>query len=161
MPDTAFDLDAVDRRILRALQVDGRMTYDQLAATASLSASAALRRVRRLEEAGVITGYVALVPPERVGLALTAYLNVRLEKHTEAHKRNPMDLFRASVQTWPEVVECAALTGDMDYLLRVVVADMAHYSRFIMDTLLKHPSVEDCKTSFVLDRVKATTAVPV
>jgi Lrp/AsnC family leucine-responsive transcriptional regulator len=72
-----------------------------------------------------------------------------------------MDLFRASVQTWPEVVECAALTGEMDYLLRVVVADMAHYSRFIMDTLLKHPSVQDCKPSFVLDRVKATTAVPV
>ena len=74
---------------------------------------------------------------------------------------NPMDLFRASVQTWPEVVECASLTGEMDYLLRVVVADMGHYSRFIMDTLLKHPSVQDCKTSFVLDRVKATTAVPV
>jgi hypothetical protein len=71
-----------------------------------------------------------------------------------------MDVFRASVQTWPEVVECAALTGEMDYLLRVVVADMAHYSRFIMDTLLKHPSVQDCKTSFVLDRVKSTTAVP-
>ena len=67
----------------------------------------------------------------------------------------------ASVQAWPEVVECAALTGEMDYLLRVVVQDMAHYSRFIMDTLLKHPSVQDCKTSFVLDRVKATTAVPV
>ena len=85
---------------------------------------------------------------------------MRLEKHTESHKRNPMDLFRASVQTWPEVVECAALTGEMDYLLRVVVQDMAHYSRFIMDTLLKHPSVQDCKTSFVLDRVKATTACP-
>jgi Lrp/AsnC family leucine-responsive transcriptional regulator len=83
---------------------------------------------------------------------------VRLEKHTESHKRNPMDVFRASVQTWPEVVECAALTGEMDYLLRVLVADMAHYSRFIMDTLLKHPSVQDCKTSFVLDRVKMTTA---
>lgn len=69
-----------------------------------------------------------------------------------------MDLFRASVQTWPEVVECAAWTGEMDYLLRVVMADMAHYSRSIMDTLLKHPSVQDCKTSFVLDRVKATTA---
>ena len=109
----------------------------------------------------VIDRYVALVNPEAVGLGLTAYLNVRLEKHTESHKRNPMDLFRASVQTWPEVVECAALTGDMDYLLRVVVQDMAHYSRFIMDTLLKHPSVEDCKTSFVLDRVKATTAIPV
>ena len=155
------ELDAIDRRILRALQTDGRLTYDVLAAQVSLSPSATLRRVKRLEESGVIKGYVALVPPERVGLGLTAYLNVRLEKHSEVHKRNPMDLFRASVQAWPEVVECAALTGEMDYLLRVVVQDMAHYSRFIMDTLLKHPSVEDCKTSFVLDRVKNTTAVPV
>ena len=153
-------LDAIDRRILRALQVDGRITYDVLAAQISLSPSATLRRVKRLEESGVIAGYVALVPAERVGLGLTAYINVRLEKHSEVHKRNPMDLFRAAVQTWPEVVECAALTGDMDYLLRVVVQDMAHYSRFIMDTLLKHPSVEDCKTSFVLDRVKNTTALP-
>jgi len=154
-------LDAIDRRILRALQADGRMIYDALAAQVSLSPSATLRRVKRLEESGVIAGYVALVSPERVGLGLTAYLNVRLEKHSEVHKRTPMDLFRAAVQTWPEVVECAALTGEMDFLLRVVVQDMAHYSRFIMDTLLKHPSVEDCKTSFVLDRVKNTTAVPV
>lgn len=126
-----------------------------------MSPSATLRRVKRLEESGVIAAYVALVSPERIGLGLTAYINVRLEKHSEVHKRNPMDLFRASVQAWPEVVECAALTGEMDYLLRVVVQDMAHYARFIMDTLLKHPSVEDCKTSFVLDRVKNTTAMPV
>lgn len=159
--DNDFELDAIDRRILRALQVDGRMTYDELATQVSLSASATLRRVKRLEENKVIAGYVALIPPERVGLGLTAYLNVRLEKHSEVHKRNPMDLFRAAVVTWPEVVECAALTGEMDYLLRVVVEDMAHYSRFIMNTLLKHPSVQDCKTSFVLDRVKNTTAVPV
>jgi Lrp/AsnC family transcriptional regulator, leucine-responsive regulatory protein len=159
--ETVVELDAIDRRILRALQVDGRMTYDVLAAEVSLSPSATLRRVKRLEDSGVIASYVALVPPERVGLGLTAYLNVRLEKHTESHKRNPMDLFKASVQTWPEVVECAALTGEMDYLLRVVIADMAHYSRFIMETLLKHPSVQDCKTSFVLDRVKNTTAAPV
>ena len=159
--ETDIELDAIDRRILRALQVDGRMTYDELAAQVSLSPSATLRRVKRLEETGVIAGYVALVPAEKVGLGLTAYINVRLEKHTESHKRNPMDLFRASVLTWPEVVECASLTGEMDYLLRVLVADMGHYSRFIMDTLLKHPSVQDCKTSFVLDRVKGTTAVPV
>ncbi len=157
----ADQLDAIDRRILRALQADGRMIYDALAAQVSLSPSATLRRVKRLEESGVIAGYVALVSPERVGLSLTAYLNVRLEKHSQVHKRTPMDLFRAAVQTWPEVVECAALTGEMDFLLRVVVQDMAHYSRFIMDTLLKHPSVEDCKTSFVLDRVKNTTAMPV
>lgn len=158
--DTEERLDAIDRRILRALQDDGRITYDLLGAQVSLSSSAVLRRVKRLEESGVIAAYVALVAPERVGLGLTAYINVRLEKHSEVHKRNPMDLFRAAVQTWPEVVECAALTGEMDYLLRVVVQDMAHYSRFIMDTLLKHPSVEDCKTSFVLDRVKNTTAMP-
>lgn len=137
------------------------MTYDQLAGEVNLSPSATLRRVRRLEETGAIAGYMAIVPPERVGLGLTAYINVRLEKHTETHKRNPMDLFRAAVQTWPEVVECVALTGEMDYLLRVVVEDMGHYSRFIMDTLLKHPSVEDCKTSFVLDRIKNTAAIPV
>ncbi|MDB5967306.1 MAG: Lrp/AsnC family transcriptional regulator [Pseudomonadota bacterium] len=154
-------LDKLDRQILRSLQADGRATYDQLAEQVSLSPSAVLRRVKRLEESGVIDRYVALVKPEKVGLDLTAYLSVRLEKHTESHKRNPMDLFRASVQAWPEVVECAALTGEMDYFLRVVVQDMAHYSRFVMDTLLKHPSVQDCKTSFVLDRVKATTAVPV
>jgi Lrp/AsnC family leucine-responsive transcriptional regulator len=155
------ELDAIDRRILRALQGDGRMIYDALAAAVGLSPSAVLRRVKRLEDSGVIAGYVALVAPERVGLGLTAYLNVRLEKHAEVHKRSPMDLFRAAVQAWPEVVECAALTGEMDYLLRVVVQDMAHYSRFVMDTLLKHPSVQDCKTSFVLDRVKNTTALPV
>jgi Lrp/AsnC family leucine-responsive transcriptional regulator len=153
--------DKLDKGILRALQGNGRETYDVIGEQVGLSPSAVLRRVKRLEEAGVIDRYVALVRPEAVGLGLTAYINVRLEKHTESHKRNPMDAFRAAVQAWPEVVECAALTGEMDYLLRVVVQDMAHYSRFIMDTLLKHPAVQDCKTSFVLDRVKATTAVPI
>ena len=153
-------LDKIDRLILRSLQADGRATYDQLAEQVGLSPSAVLRRVKRLEESRVIDRYVALVKPESVGLGLTAYINVRLEKHTESHKHNPMDVFRASVQSWPEVVECAALTGEMDYLLRLLVRDMAHYSRFIMDTLLKHPSVQDCKTSFVMDRVKSTTAVP-
>ncbi|MBX3607985.1 MAG: Lrp/AsnC family transcriptional regulator [Piscinibacter sp.] len=153
-------LDQIDRRILRALQADGRTTYETLADQVGLSPSAALRRVRRLEDAGAIAAYVALVRPERIGLALTAYINVRLEKQADDAKRSPMDLFRAAVQAWPEVVECAALTGEMDYLLRAVFADMAHYSRFIMDTLLRHPSVGDCRTSFVLDRVKATTALP-
>ncbi|MFZ9510642.1 MAG: Lrp/AsnC family transcriptional regulator [Burkholderiaceae bacterium] len=153
-------LDKLDLQILRQLQANGRATYDEVAEAVGLSPSAVLRRVRRLEDASVIARYAAIVEPERVGLGLTAYINVRLEKHTEHHKRTPMDAFRAAVQAWPEVVECAALTGEMDFLLRVVVADMAHYSRFIMDTLLKHPSVQDCKTSFVLDRVKATTALP-
>lgn len=154
-------LDKLDKAILRALQDNGRETYDVVGEQVGLSPSAVLRRVKRMEESGIIDRYVALVRPESVGLGLTAYINVRLEKHTENHKRNPMDVFRASVQSWPEVVECVALTGEMDFLLRVVVEDMAHYSRFIMETLLKHASVQDCKTSFVLDRVKTTTAVPV
>ena len=153
-------IDKLDKAILRRLQANGRETYDVIGEQVGLSPSAVLRRVKRLEESGVIDRYVALVQPETVGLGLTAYLNVRLEKYTETSKRNPMDIFRASVQTWPEVVECVSPTGEMDYLLRVVVADMQHYSRFIMDTLLKHPSVQDCKTSFVMDRVKVTTAVP-
>ena len=157
----SFTLDKLDKAILRRLQDNGRETYEVVGEQIGLSASAVLRRVKRLEEAGVIDRYVALVPPERVGLGLTAYLNVRLEKHADVSKRNPMDVFRASVLTWPEVVECAALTGEMDFLLRLVVADMAAYSRFMMDTLLKHPSVQDWKTSFVLDRVKNTTALPV
>ena len=156
-----IQLDSIDLRVLRALQRNGRATYDELAEAVSLSPSATLRRVKRLEDAGVIDSYVALLKPERVGLGLTAYLNVRLEKFTATHKRNPMDSFRAAVQAWLEVVECSSLTGEMDYLLCVVVADMAHYSRFVMDTLLRHPSVQDCKTSFVLDRVKRTTALPI
>jgi Lrp/AsnC family leucine-responsive transcriptional regulator len=85
----AYELDSIDRRILGALQVDGRMTYDELAAKVQLSASAVLRRVKRLEDEQVISRYVAIIEPERVGLALTAYINVRLEKHSEVHKRNP------------------------------------------------------------------------
>lgn len=153
-------IDKLDRAILRRLQANGRETYDVIGEQVGLSPSAVLRRVKRLEDSGVIDRYVALVQPETVGLGLTAYLNVRLEKYTETSKRNPMDVFRASVQTWPEVVECVSLTGEMDYLMRVVVDDMQHYTRFVMDTLLKHPSVQDCKTSFVMDRVKVTTAVP-
>ncbi len=158
-PET--QLDAVDRRILQVLQAQGRITYDELAAQVGLSASAVLRRVKRLEDAGVIAGYVALLAADRVGLGLTAVLNVRLEKQPAHDKRTPMEAFAAAVQAWPEVVECSALTGEMDYLLRVVVRDMAHYSHFVMDSLLKHPSVQDCKTSFVLRRLKGTTALPV
>ncbi len=151
-------LDQVDRRILQALQAQGRATYDELAQAVGLSPSATLRRVKRLEDSGVIAGYVALVDPGRVGFPLTAYISVRLAK--TAATRNPIDDFAAAVQAWPEVVECAALTGEMDYLLRVLVRDMAHHSRFIMDQLLRHPSVMDCKTSFLLRRLKGTTAVP-
>ena len=153
----------MDRRILQALQTHGRATYDELAAGVGLSARATQHRVKRLDESGVIAGYVALVAPEQVGLGLTALHQLapgQAQATHSAKKRRPVDAFAAAVHAWPEVLECAALTGDMDYLLRVLVRDMAHYSRYIMDSLLKHPSVLDCKTSFMMRRLKGTTAMP-
>lgn len=157
--DEPVGLDSLDQRIVLALQDNGRLSYEELGATVGLSASAALRRVKRLEETGVIAKYVALVRARKLGLALTAYINVRMAKHFDSDKRNPMDLFAAAVQTWPEVQECVSLTGDMDYLLKVVVEDMDHYTRFVMDTLLRHPSVQDCRTSFVMRPFKSNVTL--
>jgi Lrp/AsnC family transcriptional regulator, leucine-responsive regulatory protein len=147
-------LDALDHKLLATLQRDGRATNESLAQLVNLSASAVLRRVRRLEEVGVIKRYAAIIDAEKLGLSLTAYLSVRLEKHSQQHKATPMEQFKAAVQVWPEVIECFALTGDMDYLLRVQVRDMPHYSRFVLENLLRHPAVEDVRSSFVLARVK-------
>jgi len=154
MPKTA--LDRTDRRILEQLQADGRLSNQELAERVLLSPSPCLRRVRALERAGVIQRYAALVDPVRVGLELLAYVSVKLEKRGKM----PVDQFTRAVQSWPEVIACFSMTGEMDYLMRVQVEDLAHYSRFIMDKLLKQPGVIDIKSNFVLERVKETTALP-
>lgn len=150
------DLDRTDLRILEILQQDARLSNQEIAERVSLSPSPCLRRIRRLEELGVIQRYVALVDPQRIGLGLLAYVTVKLEKRGKM----PMDEFRARVQTWPEVLACYAMTGDMDYLLRVHVEDLDHFSRLVMTQLLKQPGVVDVKSSFALDRIKETTALP-
>lgn len=149
-------LDKIDRRLLSELQAEGRVTNVELAQRVGLTAPPCLRRVRTLEEAGVIRGYAALLDPGKVGLGLVAYVNVKLEKRG----RMPTDTFAGAVRGWPEVAACHSLTGDMDYLLRVHVEDLEHFSRFVMDSLLKHPGVLDVKSSFVLEAVKETTALP-
>lgn len=149
-------MNRTDRRLLEILQRDGRLTNLELASRVNLSPSACLRRVRALEEAGVIRSYAALLDAKRVGLGLLAFVNVKLEKRG----RMPTDAFARAVKDWPEVLACHALTGDMDYLLRVQVADLDHFSRFVMESLLKHPGVLDVKSSFVLEEVKETTALP-
>ncbi|MBU6491571.1 Lrp/AsnC family transcriptional regulator [Pandoraea sp.] len=155
-------LDKTDRKILALLQENGRLSNLEVAERVNLSPSPCLRRIRRLEEAGVIRGYVALVDAAQVGLGLLAYVNVRLDKRggPDSRGKSHAELFRAAVAAWPEVVGCYAMTGDMDYLLRVHVQDMEHFSRFVQDELLHHPSVIDVKTSFVLARFKETTALP-
>lgn len=154
------DLDRTDRRILEALQQDGRLTNQELAERVSLSPSPCLRRVRRLEDEGVIRQYVALVDADKVGLGLLAYVSVRLQKHVGG-SHLPIDEFARDVQRWPEVVACYAMTGDMDYLMRIQVEDLAHFSRFAMDTLMKHPAVIDIRSSFTLKKIKETTALGV
>ena len=153
--------DRIDRRLLALLQQDARLTQEQLAEQVGLSASAVQRRVRRLEQMGIIQGYRAVLNPRALGLELSTLLSVRLEKHRAGSQRSPLESFRAAVQTWPEVVECLALTGEMDYMLRVHVQDMDHYAHFVLETLLKHESVEDVKSSFVLAQIKPYTGIAV
>ena len=150
-------LDRIDRRIVDALQRDGRLANNELAAQVNLSPSPCLRRVRSLEESGVIKRYVALVDPAKVGLNMLAYVSVKLEKKGQM----PAEDFASAVETWSEVTECYSMTGDMDYLLRVQVEDLDHFSRFIMGKLLKQSGVADVKSSFALQRVKETTVLPV
>ncbi|WP_118182004.1 Lrp/AsnC family transcriptional regulator [Paraburkholderia phosphatilytica] len=168
-----IELDAIDRRILAILQENGRLSNQEIAERVNLSPSPCLRRIRRLEESGVIRGYVALLDAKLLGLDLLAYVNVRLEKRGGPATGvqaggTPLragtthaQLFRAAVQAWPEVVACHAMTGDTDFLLRVQVEDMAHFSRFVQDQLLHHPSVIDVRSSFSLDTFKETTALPI
>lgn len=151
-----ISLDRTDLRILDLLQGHGRLSNQEIAERVALSPSPCLRRIKRLEDAGVIRQYVALVDPERVGLGLLAYVSVKLEKRGKM----PMEEFGARVQGWPEVAACYAMTGDMDYLLRVHVRDLQHFSRFVLDQLLRQPGVVDVKSSFALARIKETTALP-
>jgi Lrp/AsnC family leucine-responsive transcriptional regulator len=152
----AIELDRADLRILDILQEQGRLSNQEIAERVSLSPSPCLRRIRRLEEAGVIRQYVALLDPDKLGLGLLAYVSVKLEKRGKM----PMEDFGALVQGWPEVAACYAMTGEMDYLLRVHVEDLQHFSRFVMDQLLRQPGVVDVKSSFALERIKETTALP-
>jgi Lrp/AsnC family leucine-responsive transcriptional regulator len=161
-------LDKTDRKILSILQANGRLSNQEVADRVNLSPSPCLRRIKHLEDSGIIRQYVALLDPHKIGLGLLAYVNVRLEKHSDtpasgglhSASASPRADFAASVGNWPEVVACYAMTGEMDYLLRVHVEDMEHFSRFMMDILLRHPSVLDVKSSFALQQIKDTTALP-
>jgi Lrp/AsnC family transcriptional regulator, leucine-responsive regulatory protein len=152
----AAGLDRTDLRLLELLQGSGRITNAELAERVNLSASACLRRVQRLESNGVIAGYRALLSAPALGLGLSAFVRLQLRHHDADAVRR----FGEEVQHWPEVVACHALSGDMDYLLQVSVADLEHFSRFLLDTLLASAAVADVNTSFVLRTVKADRGLP-
>lgn len=155
MPEAA-SLDRIDVQLLAELQRSARLTNAELADRVHLSPSACLRRVQRLERAGVIAGYRTEVSGERLGLGLQAFVRVQLGRHDP----DTVAAFARCVDGWDEVVACHALTGDMDYLLHVVVRDLEHFSRFLLDRLLGESGVADVNSSFVLRTVKAFRGLP-
>lgn len=150
------DLDETDKRILAALQENGRLTNVELADRVGLSPSPCLRRVRILEEAGIIRGYQALVDQGQVGLPVSVFVSVKLEKQ----KEDALQRFEKAVRAFPEVLECYLMTGSRDYLLRVVARDLADYERFLKATLTRIDGVASIESSFALAQVKHTAVLP-
>ena len=142
--------DAIDRIILRELQRDARMSWVELSERANLSASACQRRVQSLIDSGVITGFSARVEPRALGYDIEAYLSVRVERHDVKSAQ----AFRKAIAAYPEVRMCRMMTGDIDFLLRVIATDVRAYGRFVEEKILSLPGVTDASTSIVLDQIK-------
>lgn len=149
-------LDAKDRRIIRELQLDGRLSNQELAERVNLSPSPCLRRVRLLEESGVITGYSADVDPRACGFGFTAFISVTLQRH----ERDTVETFEARVQEIDEILDCHLLTGQADYLLRVVVADLEAYEEFVRTRLHAIRGISSMVTSVVYGNVKSSRVFP-
>jgi DNA-binding Lrp family transcriptional regulator len=149
-------MDEIDRKILAVLQEDARITNAELAGRAGLSAAPCLRRVRALEQAKIIRRYVTLIDPAAVDLTVTVFVQISLDLQVE----NRLDLFERAIARRPEVLECYLMTGDSDYLLRVVVPNVQAYERFLKDTLTRVEGVAGIKSSFALREVRNSTALP-
>ena len=152
-----YDLDAIDKKILTLLQQDGRMSIAELAGKVGLSASPCLRRIRLLEQAGIIARYVAVLDQRAVGLPVSVFVSIKLESQRE----DALDRFAKSIERWPEVLECYLMTGPRDYLLRVVVADLAAYEEFLKQKLTRLKGIGSIESSFALGQVKYTNVLPI
>ena len=150
------EIDEIDRKILAALQKDAHMTTDKLAEFVGLSQSPCARRIRALREAGVIKGYVAVVDQAKVGLPISVFISIKLERQREEE----LDRFQAAVSRWPEIVECYLMTGQRDYLLRVVIRDIESFEQFLKQKLTKLDGVASIESSFALGQVKHLQALP-
>ena len=151
-----YTFDRTDRRILEVIQEDARISNTELADRIGLSPSPCWRRVRTLEDTGVIERYVTLVNAKAVGLPITVFATVALEKQVES----ALESFEKAVMERPEVMECNLMTGEFDYLLRVVVPDLVAYERFLMDHLTRIKGIASIKSSFSLKQVSYKTALP-
>ena len=148
-------VDELDCRLLTILQANARISNAELARRVELSPAGLQKRLKKLEDAGVIQRYVALLDREQVGYDMTCFVQVTLQRH----EPTAVDGFRQAVQTMPEVLECHHLTGEYDYLLKIVVRNRKHLEQFILETLTPVPGMDKIRTSLVLSEIKATTAV--
>lgn len=151
-----LDLDRIDRRILAHLQAHGRASNLELAEAAGLSPAQCHRRHRRLEELGLIAGYHARLDAARMDLSVVAFIHIGMEK---GHIRD-LPRFQDLVADLPPVLECYSVTGDFDYVLKVVARDLRTLSTFLMDTLMRLPGVNSVRSSVCLDEIKCTAALP-
>ncbi len=150
-------LDRLDRKILTLMQQNGRISNLELAEQVGLSPSPCSRRVKALEEAGLIKGHVTLLDPDKLNLKLSAYIHITLDKHTPER----LEAFNQAIGDMPEVLECALITGsEADYQLTVMVPDMEHYQHFLLGKLTRIEGVTGVRSSFVLRQVKQHTALP-
>lgn len=149
-------IDRTDYRILHQLQNNGRLTNLELAERVGLSPSPCLRRVRVLEESGIIRRYVAIVDAKAVGLPISAFINVSLR----SQELDSLEAFQQRVASFPEIMECYLMTGSSDYLLRVVVPSLEAYERFLVDKLTRVPGISSIQTSFALKPVVSRTELP-
>ena len=149
-----IELDDIDKRIVSALQAEGRLPIVDLADRVGLSATPCQRRVKRLEEEGVITRYAALISPAAMGVGLQALVEITLDDHSE----KTVDAFEAAIRARTEVVACYAVTGDMDFLVHVLVPDLASFSEFALKSLLRMPGVKNTRSSFIMQAVKSDLA---
>jgi len=150
-------LDRLDRKVLNELQHDGRISNVDLAARVNLSESACLRRVRALEQTGLIERYVALLDQKQVGLSGTVFVHIVLRREEQSE----LAAFEAAIQDIPEVMECYLMTGEFDYLLRLVVSDMADFERLHNGALTRLPGVSRVNSSVAIRTVRKTTELPV
>jgi len=150
-------LDTIDRRIIAALQADGRMTAQELANRVGLSPSPCARRVRLMEDRGVITGYTAVIDQDMVDLPISVFVSIKLERQREEE----LERFNAAISRWPEVVDCYLMTGQRDYLLRIVVRDLHAYERFIKEKLTRLDGVASIESSFALSQIKRSNQLPI
>jgi DNA-binding Lrp family transcriptional regulator len=149
-------LDQIDKRIVKQLQADGSLSSAELAQTVGASSASTWRRIKALEVSGVLGRTVRLVDAEVIGRGVNVLCNIRMRSHEAEHR----DSFERFVDARPEVMECYSMSGDWDYLLRIVASDVSDYNDFLMSTLLPHPSVAAGSSHFALALTKYTTALP-